>query len=392
MDGSARSIQAKHTQNQSEQGNRNVQNGQGDLARRGKPLALVQVQPVDTTETVAEPAGEKGADQTVQVAEDGDGFGDDPGDDPARDAETQPKADGSPVALVHQAGLGTEAEVDVLQANVAIDDTGADDGGDGDAVGNLAHQGTGGVQGRGENVGADVEVDDDGCGQVERDLETLEHEQRLLEVLGRLHLGDQTEESDVSAVGKDDVGDGLEGSVQVGIDGGLDNAAGVLVDTNGDHGDHDSAEDTDERSKGDPSHALHGTRDGQHKRNDHADDTEDDRAGAVVGDGVHHHAEGKNVATHDEDTEKKLAQAEKFTAEAAQQNLTGVRQVLDVRVALAHEANIISGVCSEKTKTDNQNNTAIGLSVSRFFGEKMIGHVRDQSQGRHGCGKRQNTQ
>lgn len=381
MDGSARSIQTKHTQRQTEQGNGDVQNGQGDLAGRGKPLAPVQVQPVDTAETVAEPTGEEGADQTVQVAEDGDGFGDDPGDNPAGDAETEPKADRAPVVLVHQVGLGADAEVDVLQTDVAVDDAGTHDGGDGDTVRNLAHQGSGGVQGRGEDFSAEVEVNDDGSGQVEGDLEALEHEQRLLEVLGRLHLGDQTEESDVGAVGEDDVGDGLEGSVQVGFDGGLDDTTGMLLDANGDHGDHDGGEDTEERREGNPGHTLHGTWGGQHERNDHADETEDDRAGAVIGDGVHHDAEGKNMATHDEDAENELATAEQFAAKSAQQNLTSVAQVLDVGVAFAHETDVVSGVCGEKTEADNQDDTTAQPVSIAVFRIGSYEHVRDQTKG-----------
>lgn len=336
MDGGARSIQTKHAQCQAKQSNANVQHRQRDLARRCEPLAIVQVEPVDTTETVAEPTSKESADQTVQVAEDRNGLSDDPSDNPAGNAEAEPETNRAPVALVHQARLGGKAEVNILQTNVTVHHTGTDNGRDGDAVGNLAHQRAGRCQGWRLHLGPDVEVDDHGGRQVERNLEALEHEQRLLEVLGRLHLSDQTEEGDVGAVGEDDVRDGLEGSVQGGVDGGLYDTTGVLLDADGDHGDHDSAEDTEERSERDPSHALHRPGDRQHKREDHADHTEYNRAGTVLSDSVHHNAEGENVAAHDKDAEQELAEAKEFTTKAAEQDLAGICQVLDVGVAFAH--------------------------------------------------------
>ena len=374
VDGSAGGIQAKNTQRQTEEGNSDVENGECDLARRGEPLAGVQVQPVDTGQTVAEPTGEEGTDQTVQVAEDGDGLGDNPGDDPAGDAQTEPQADGLPAARVDQVGLCGQAEVDVLQTDVTVHDTGADDGGDGNAVGDLLHERAGGGEGRGLDGITDIVVDDDTGGEVQADLEALEHEEGLLEVLGALHLGDETEESDVGAVGEDNVGDGLEGSVQVGLDGGLDHTAGVLLHGDGDHGDQDGAEDADERAERDPGHAAHSTGNGQHQRDEHADQGKDNGAGAVVGDGVHHDAEGQDVTAHDEDTEQELTSTEQLTAEGSQQDLTGVTQVLDVGVTFTHQTDVVSGIGREETETDDQNDTG------------------DQTQGSHGRGQRQNTQ
>lgn len=139
MDGCAGGIQTKDTKHQTKQSNANIENGKKDLTGRGKPLAPVQVQPVNTGQTVAEPGGEQRTDQTVEVTEDRDGLGNDPGDNPAGNSETEPEADRALVLLVHQTGVGAETEVDVLQPDVAVDDTGADDGRDGDTVGDLAH-------------------------------------------------------------------------------------------------------------------------------------------------------------------------------------------------------------------------------------------------------------
>lgn len=43
------------------------------------------------------------------------------------------------------------------------------------------------------------------------------------------------------------------------------------------------------------------------KGHNQANDTKDDRARAVIGQGVHHHRESENVATHDENQEEKLS-------------------------------------------------------------------------------------
>lgn len=152
VDSGARSIQAKNAQRQTEAGNANVEDAEEDLAGRGEPLAAVEVEPVDTGETVAEPGSEKSTDQTVQVTEDRNSLGDDPRNDPASHTKTNPETDGTLVALVHQIRLGAEAEVDVLQADMAVDDTGTDNSGDSNAVGNLAHQGASGREGRGVDI------------------------------------------------------------------------------------------------------------------------------------------------------------------------------------------------------------------------------------------------
>jgi hypothetical protein len=63
------------------------------------------------------------------------------------------------------------------------------------------------------------------------------------------------------------------------------------------------------------------------------------------------------VAAHNEDTEQELTSTEELAAEATQQNLTGVSQVLNVGVAFTHETNVVSGVGSKETEADNQDDT-----------------------------------
>jgi hypothetical protein len=81
---------------------------------------------------------------------------------------------------------------------------------DGNSVSNLLQHGARRCQGRRCDILADVVVDDNRSHGVEDNLECLQHYQSLWEVPGLLHLSKQTEEGDVSAVGKDNVGDGAE--------------------------------------------------------------------------------------------------------------------------------------------------------------------------------------
>lgn len=61
MDGGARGVETQDTQDQTEQSNANVEHGEGNLLGAGEPLAPVEVEPVDTAETVTEPTSEEGA-------------------------------------------------------------------------------------------------------------------------------------------------------------------------------------------------------------------------------------------------------------------------------------------------------------------------------------------
>jgi hypothetical protein len=122
-----RDIKTKTTHATTNKNNKNIQDGEGDLPGRRKPLASVDVQPVNTSKTIAEPTSEEGTDQTEKVAEDWDGVGDDPSDDPAAHADSHPGSDRCKVAAVHAVSSAEETDVDVFQTNVAVDNTGTDD-------------------------------------------------------------------------------------------------------------------------------------------------------------------------------------------------------------------------------------------------------------------------
>lgn len=114
VDSHSRSVHPEDTQYQTQKGNADVDNEKEDFARTGKPLTVVKVKPVNTGKAVAEPRCEKRADHTVQVTEDRDGLTNDPSNDPENDTKANPETDGALIALVHQTGLGTETEVEVL--------------------------------------------------------------------------------------------------------------------------------------------------------------------------------------------------------------------------------------------------------------------------------------
>lgn len=65
--------------------------------------------------------------QAEKVTEDRNSFGDDPGEDPQTRGNTDPGADGDPVALVHAVSATENTDIDVFEGDVAVDDTGDDD-------------------------------------------------------------------------------------------------------------------------------------------------------------------------------------------------------------------------------------------------------------------------
>lgn len=150
-----------------------VAQGEEDLHRRGEVLAFVDVKPKDTGKTESEPTDKESADQTEQVAEHGDGLGNDPGNDPEDDGQTDPDTNALPIPLVHQLGSTKHAHVNVLDGHVAQNHTGDDNGWDGNTVGDFPHHWTSGAQsGRGD-VLSGVTVDDGRCDGVQDDFEAL---------------------------------------------------------------------------------------------------------------------------------------------------------------------------------------------------------------------------
>lgn len=138
MDRLSGDVQAQTTKHGAKDQAEEIDDRQKHLARGGQVLAPVEVEPENTAEPVREPGSEEGSDQAQQVAEDWNGFGDDPGDGPEGERDGDPGAHGHPVPFVDPLFfVGEDAEVDVFNSNVAVNDAGDDDSRQGDAVGNL---------------------------------------------------------------------------------------------------------------------------------------------------------------------------------------------------------------------------------------------------------------
>jgi hypothetical protein len=127
MNSLARDIETKATHASTNQNDTHVDSSEHNLPGRREPSPLVDVQPVHTTKAVTEPTSEKRANQTQQVTEDRNSIGNDPGDHPASQGNGNPGANGCQITLVHAVSSSEDADVDVLETNVAVDDTGTDD-------------------------------------------------------------------------------------------------------------------------------------------------------------------------------------------------------------------------------------------------------------------------
>lgn len=64
-------------------------------------------------------------DKTEQVAEDRDRVRNDPGNDPAGQADGNPRANRHEIPAMHAVCSAEDSDVDVLEANVAVDHAGA---------------------------------------------------------------------------------------------------------------------------------------------------------------------------------------------------------------------------------------------------------------------------
>lgn len=126
MDSLARHIKTQATHTTTNQNDAHIHNSECDLARRREPLAFVDMQPVHTAQSVTEPTSEQRADQTEQVTEDGNSIGDDPGNHPASETNGDPGSNGNQITLMHAVSSTEQTDVDVLETNVAVDDTSTD--------------------------------------------------------------------------------------------------------------------------------------------------------------------------------------------------------------------------------------------------------------------------
>lgn len=208
MDSLTRDVKAKTAHASTNQDDQKVQNGECDLPRRREPLALVDVQPVHTTKTVTEPTSKQGANKAQQIAENGNGIGNDPGNDPASKSNTNPRANGNCVTLLHAVSAAEHADVNVLETDVAVDDTSTNNlrmlvgereesvnqwrtySRNGYSICNFLQHGTGRSKSGRSDLLTNVVVNNHGSNGVKDNLESLEHNQSLGEIPGLFHLSE----------------------------------------------------------------------------------------------------------------------------------------------------------------------------------------------------------
>lgn len=127
------------------------------------------------------------------MVEDGDGAGDDPSQDPDDGTDGAPATVRPERALGHDVGVlaAPVSHVDVLDADVCVDDAGDDDGRKGDAESDFLDDWAGRTEGRGGDVRAGVVVDDYGDCDIEGDGDALKEGESLGELSGLFELGDE---------------------------------------------------------------------------------------------------------------------------------------------------------------------------------------------------------
>ena len=80
----------------------------------------------------------------------------------------------------------------------------------------------------------------------------------------------------------------------------------------------------------------------------------------MVGDGIQHGRKGDDMASHDEDGEDYLAQTKQLAAKAAHEDLTGICEVMDVRVSLTELPDSVPSVKSDEAEPDDDDDGTVG--------------------------------
>lgn len=168
---------------------------------------------------------------------------------------------------------------------------------------------------------------------------------------------------------EDNVGDSGKGCDQVGLDNGLDGHATGILDTQTDHTDNDSSDDTSEGYHGQPRHIVQSPRQGADQGDYQANHTKNDGAGTVIGQNVKGDGKGDQVTGHEKDDEEQLGDTEELPAKAAHEDLSGIRHTRDEWISelkLPHE---VAGICRDDTDSDEDNQRPMPIS----FGLGRVG-------------------
>ena len=136
------------------------------------------------------------------------------------------------------------------------------------------------------------------------------------------------------------------------------------------HSDDYGGENRYEGCDGEMAHVAELTRERADVADDQPDDAEDDGAGAVRGDGVHHDGEGQDVRAHYEDEEKELCSAEDFAAPPPEQDFTGIGHVVDEGVGELELADYVAGIGGNEAETEDEDHAPGCGEIGIFGGSK----------------------
>lgn len=320
--------------------------------------------PEDTGKTVGEPTSKQSANETEEVIEDGDGLGDDHGQSPDTEGDTNPGESGKLGAADHVLGVAEDALEDVGGGDVSVDNTGDDDGGNGDTPDNLAHGGgpSSGESGGG-NIRADKDVDDDSGEEVKSGVDNLEESKSLGPILGLLELVDNSEKTRVAGERDGDVGNSEESTSEAKL---LrnDDASGTdrSLMCNITNSDKHSKSNTHARSHGHPRCVLERTRKVQNPKDSKTNNSPDNSACRAASKSVDADGPGKKMASHDKNLENNLRPTKDFLehathADGRSDDFDRVTEVLDVRVCFTEFGEDETGVCGQETHDENEDDT-----------------------------------
>ena len=118
--------------------------------------------------------------------------------------------------------------------------------------------------------------------------------------------------------------------------------------------------------QGQPRDVLHGSGEGAGERKDQAHHAEDDGAGAVVGQGVHHDGEGDQVAARREHEEQQLSKLGEQATGATEQDFACIGHAVDEGISGAELSNDIARVGGDDTHADDEDD-GTGPRVSEHW-------------------------
>ena len=162
----------------------------------------------------------------------------------------------------------------------------------------------------------------------------------------------------MAGIRKNDVGGRKESVGELGRHSCLNYAVPRLIDAHANHGDQDGGDDGHEGGNGLVRYVLERSWERTGQGDEETDEAEDDGAGAVLRDGIHHDAEGQDVRTHEEDDEEHLRDAKDFASDWTKQDLTGICHIVDLWMRQFELANDIARVCCQNTKAEDEDDAA----------------------------------